>query len=62
MVSLLVDVTRSSGGLFGCFRFRIVDVGSSVRGVAGFWDSGSCGARGAARTCSPSISSSSSGP
>lgn len=64
--SFLVDVAVS-GGLMGCFRFRNMDVGSSIVGAAAaaFSISGSCpagGAVGTPGTPSPSISSSSSGP
>ncbi len=61
VLSLVVGVAVS-GGLLGCFRFRSTDMGSSVAGAAGFLASGSCTAKGAVGACSPSISSSSSGP
>lgn len=60
---LLVNDVAVSGGLLGCFRFRNIDVGSSIVGAAAaFLISGSCAAGRAAGTCSPSMSSSSSGP
>lgn len=62
VVSLVVDDVAVSGGLLGCFRFRNIDVGPSVAGVAGFPFSGSCTARGAAGASSPNMSSSFSGP
>ena len=61
VVSLVVDVAVS-GGLLGCFRFRNIDDGSSIAGVAGFPISGSCTAGGAAGASSPNMSSSLSGP
>ena len=57
-ISLLV-VVAVSGGLLGCFLFRMVDAGSSIAGVAGFPLSASCTAGGAAGASSPSMSSSS---
>lgn len=63
MVSLLLVDVAVSGGLLGCFLFRNIDVDSSMVGAAAaFLVPGSCAAGGAAGTCSPSISSSSSGP
>ena len=64
-VSLLsADVAVSGRLLLGCFRFRNVDVGSSIVGAAaGFSASGFCAAVGAGVGAStPSTSSSSSGP
>ena len=55
VTSLVVDRAVSSGSL-GRFRFRNMDVGSSIVGAA------LCVARGAAGASSPSRSSSSSGP
>lgn len=61
LVSSSVGIAPS-GGFLGRFRFRNVDVGSSIAGAAGFSASRVCAARGAAGASSPNISSSSSGP
>ena len=61
--SLLVDDIAESGGiLLGCFRFRSMDMCSSIAGAAGFAASGFSAVAGAAGKSSRSISSSSSGP
>ena len=61
VTSLVVD-RAVSGGLLGCFRFRNMDMGSSIVGAGAFSASGLCIAREAAGASSPSMSSSSSGP
>ena len=68
VVSLLsVDMAVSGGFLAGCFRFRNMDVGSSIVGAAtDFSALGVCAVAvvvgGAVGASSPRISSSSSGP
>ena len=61
VTSLVVD-RAVSGGSLGRFRFRNMNVGSSIVGAAAFSASGLCVSKGAAGASSPSISSSSSGP
>ena len=61
VTSLVVDRAVSSGS-FGRFRFRNMDVGSSIVGAGSFSASRLRTARGAVGASSPSMSSSASGP